>query len=73
MQQDSPSDALSVLEDEAKSHPENVEANYKLAEAYAEQKRCSAAIEQYQIAIRLDPASSDLQNSLALPTNKSVS
>jgi tetratricopeptide (TPR) repeat protein len=65
MQQDSQPDEL-VLKNQAAPYPDSVEAVRELADTYADQNRWDEAIGQYQIAIKLDSASSDLYNSLGI-------
>lgn len=55
-----------VLKSQAAPHPDSVEAARDLADTYADQNRWDEAIEQYQIAVKLDSASSDLYNSLGI-------
>jgi tetratricopeptide (TPR) repeat protein len=66
MQQNNQSDKLLILENKVASQPNNVEAMYELADAYADQNRWIKAIEKYQSALKLDSTNADLYNSLGI-------
>ncbi len=59
-------DDLVALEEQATSHPNDVEYIYDLADVYARRERWDDAIQAYKTAIALDPLSADLHNCLGV-------